>query len=519
MGLTGKQRRIVIASLLLLSTFALLTMLSPVFAKTENTAISDVLGWLIAQFFNLLMRIILGFVDGFRDIFTSIFVPDMDLGKQSLFVQVFGLDPSVQPFRVAFQAIGYSAAVILFILAIIKGIMGETYRGENPWNLTIRFLICMFLIFNLQSFTSTVFTFGRGMVQTIQNVQTPSQKELVEKAKKENSFSEIGTTNAKSFSAKFSKNIDKTSADGTHWAVSFGSAILTFITIGAVGISFLVLMLEIIERYIMCGILWLFMPVAIAGLTTEETSQNFRNYMMTLVTTMLLMGMNVFFYKMADVAMTSLVASSAQMGQSDYITRYFITCAMILALLRIAKRFDGYLNTIGFSSLQNGAGMLGEMVSSAATTIGFARDAINGVKTVNKGVGKAINGYDRFVSKPLSEKAKSGKVREHYKKRVDRKAMTGSGDIARGALKAKNDAANFNKRYKASKKKMYATKKGRERSEKQMAAQYNHLSPAAKERFEQRYAKSAESLEASTGAVSKWHDSDQYKSFQNFNKP
>ena len=516
MTLTGKQRRMMIASLLFISIFAFLVIVSPVFAKTENAAISDVLGWLIAQFFNLLMRIVLGFVDNFRNVFTSMFFPDMDLGNKSSFLQVFGGSAALKPFKDAFAAIGLSAATILFIVAVIKGMMGDTYRSENPWNLTMRYMICLFLIFNLQGFTSVVFTFGRGMYQTIQNVETPSQKEIAKEEASKTMYTDNGITNTDAFSKKFSKNIDKTGAADTHWAVSFGSAILTAICIVAIGLAFLRLMLEIIERYILCGVLWLFMPVGIAGIATEETTQNFRNYMMTLITTMLLMGMNIFFYKIADVSMTTLVASSAQMGQSDYITRYFITCAMILALLRIARRFDGYLNAMGFSSLRTGEGMLGEMVAATSTAISGARKAAKGVKIAKKGAEAATNGYDRFVSKPMSEKAKNEKVREHYKERVERKQMTGSGDIAQSALKVKKDAKKFNQRYKASKKKMYASQKSKQENDKRMAAMYNHLSPAAKNEFEKRYAKSADSLDASTDAISKWHDSDEYKHFQKY---
>lgn len=509
---TNRQRRILIVSLLLISIVALCVAFSPVFAKTENAAISDVLGWLIAQFFNLLMRMILGFVDSFRNVFTSIFIPDMDLGKKSAFIDTFG---SMTAIKNAFAAIGYSAAVLLFVLAIIKGMFGDTYRGENPWNLTIRFVICIFLIFNLQGFTTAVFTFGRGMVQTIQNVETPTQKEIIKKESNKNMFSEVGTSNTQSFSERFSKNIDETSADGTHWAISFGSGLLTVLVIVAIGISFIGLMLEIVERYVLCGILWLFMPIGIAGITTEETTQNFRNYMMTLFTTMLLMGMNIFFYKVADVAMTTLVVSSAQMGQSDYITRYFITCAMILAMLRIAKRFDNYLNSMGFSTLRTGAGMLGEMIASTAIAVEFMKKTQRGIKRLGKGAVAATNGYDRFVSKPLSEKAKSEKVREHYQDRLERKKMTGSGDIAQGKLKAKQDAKNFNARYKASNKKLQ-TAKTKQKNAARLKAQYNHLSPAAKQEFENHYAKAAASFDASTNAVSDWHDSDEHKEFQEF---
>lgn len=494
MSVIKNNKKMFMFALLAIAATIMILSSTPIFADLKTSGSNNLFGWIFINLLNFMLKAILGLVDSFRYIFESMFAPDVDKST-SAFQSVF---TSIGNFAPGFQAIGWSLAALIFIITIIKGMLGDVYRVENPWNLTIRFVICLFIIINYSAFMGVAFKFGGGMYQTIYNqskVYSEGSSEMNFNRKNDDGkqmsteFSDGGDK----LSSNFSDEIQKKMGDNNNWAVSLGAGILAFMLVCAIGLGYLMLMLEIIERYVLCGILYIFAPVPIAFETSEETSQVFKNFVMMIFTTMLMMAMNLFFYNVIGRALGTVIATKGTASSHTTVSAEFISLAMIYAMIRIARNFDDYLSTMGFSTARTGQGMLGEMFAAAGTIIGGWNLAARSGKMIGRGTARAADAAGRFghehIGPVLTGDANNGskihdRLSDNYQKSG---AYTTLGKLSNAHQESNNMKAAL-AQYKSSDRSYRDLEKLNNR--------YNNMSPAGKDWFKEHNPASAKEMEA-----------------------
>lgn len=169
------------------------------------------------------------------------------------------------------------------------------------------------------------------------------------------------------------------------------SILLYIVLIVAIGIAFVKLMLEIIERYVFLFVMVYLSPLASATLASKETSGIFLKFVSMFISQCALFVLNIWFLKMV-VSMFQNLASSPIL---------LLGLLMGYAMLRIAAKLDSYMNQLGLNAAAVGMG--NELLAAGMIAMNMGGKAINksGAGADNKGgvlgiVDKISNGYGKI---------------------------------------------------------------------------------------------------------------------------
>lgn len=150
---------------------------------------------------------------------------------------------------------------------------------------------------------------------------------------------------------------------------SLMTSILLLMLLLMIAWKFFTFVLEIAQRYLVLGALLIFSPLACCFITTKSMRNSFKAYIRMVASTLFLMVMNVFFIALFLKSVSSFSTSIKTIGENNNLTAKIaivITwCIVEFALLYVAGQFDSYLNTMGFSTAETGAGMMASMVMDA----------------------------------------------------------------------------------------------------------------------------------------------------------
>lgn len=144
------------------------------------------------------------------------------------------------------------------------------------------------------------------------------------------------------------------SAVGAEAVTGGGFALLALILIGLIGWNIFKLIIEVAERFMYVGVLFFFAPLFYPTLATSKTSQIFKKWVSSFISSCILMAVSVFFLKLV----LSGFSGFSEDG-SDYVVRLL----MILAVCQIAKRSDNLMNQLGLSTPLTGAGLVQDLMS------------------------------------------------------------------------------------------------------------------------------------------------------------
>lgn len=143
------------------------------------------------------------------------------------------------------------------------------------------------------------------------------------------------------------------------------------LSIGALGLLFFViflimlikeffkLLIEIVERYVILGLLTTVAPLCIACGASKATAKIFKNFIMMYISQVIVMSFSVFFLRAFSYAignwLKSAVGSTATfMGESFTPPNFFVQGLMVLAWLKLGQRVDSYMSQLGLSVAQAG---------------------------------------------------------------------------------------------------------------------------------------------------------------------
>lgn len=171
-----------------------------------------------------------------------------------------------------------------------------------------------------------------------------------------------------------------------------GTIIVLYILVMVVILyNLLKLMLEVLQRYLMVGVLAYTSPLAFATITSKSTSQIFRSYVNVFLGQCALMGITAW---MLRLCISGFGFSEGDSGASFRIL-------LTLAMCKIAQRADTYMQSLGVGTVTTTAGLLDDILVGAKTLSG------NRNKNSASGTGEKANTQTVLGAK-AREEAQSG---------------------------------------------------------------------------------------------------------------
>lgn len=128
-----------------------------------------------------------------------------------------------------------------------------------------------------------------------------------------------------------------------------------------IGFSYIKLLLEIVERYVVTFVLMYLSPLASATLASSSTSGIYKKFFTMFISQCLLLFLNVWCLKMA---VSGLDLSSSG---HDSPTVSFLLC---YAFLRVSAKMDSYINQLGLNAAITGTGLGAEIFATGQSLFG-----------------------------------------------------------------------------------------------------------------------------------------------------
>ncbi len=172
------------------------------------------------------------------------------------------------------------------------------------------------------------------------------------------------------------------SADAVQWGTNWGgvinalikdkfagsSMILMLIITIMIVTSFVKLLLEIVERYVVTFVLVYLSPLASSTLASSTTSGIYKKYFTMFISQCLLLFLNAWCLKMACSALST----------SNNDNSVVISLIICYAFLRVSAKMDSYINQLGLNAAITGGGLGAEIFATGQTLLGNHGGSGNG---------------------------------------------------------------------------------------------------------------------------------------------
>lgn len=266
-----------------------------------------------------------------------------------IFLNALGTDMTTMeeyfPFvTTAFIVLQYTAWAVLFLITVwqlFRVFGGPITEAENPWHLLVRSSIFALLI----GYAKPIFA------MTLDIARAPYTA-LMDASMDPGAFTFAG--------------IEQSLSNGLTTLVSVASIvglILMIILLIALGWNYFKLLLEVVERYIVVGVLCYTSPLAFAMGGSKATNPVFRSWCRMVGSQLLLLVLNVWFLRAFGSSVGQFVANGGALTTGQGSIFLWMFCA--LAFLKTAQKFDSYLASMGLNVAQTGSSMGFEMLMAA----------------------------------------------------------------------------------------------------------------------------------------------------------
>ena len=234
-----------------------------------------------------------------------------------------------------FQAIGIGLIICVAAFQIFKFFGGQLVEvQDHPFRILIRAFIAGMLVF-----------FGGYLVEMLINIAALPYQAFIETE---------GNGELVVFAPLDDFSLDAFFIDASSIAFGASTIILAYVLImGVIGWNIIKLLVEVLERYMMVALLAFTAPVFYSTLTSQSTSNIFRNWCSMLVGQCALLGVSAWMLK--------LIISG--FSYSDSGEGMAFQLLLTLALCKIAQRVDTYLQTLGLGVATTGANLMDETLA------------------------------------------------------------------------------------------------------------------------------------------------------------
>ena len=137
------------------------------------------------------------------------------------------------------------------------------------------------------------------------------------------------------------------------------------------GWNYFKLLLEVVERYIVVGVLCYTSPLAYSMGASKTTNQVFKSWCRMVGAQLLLLIMNVWFLRAFNSSVGQFIGNGGALPNGYGSVFLWLFCA--IAFLKTAQRFDSHLSAIGLSVAQTGTGLGMEIMLAAQQVSGLSK--------------------------------------------------------------------------------------------------------------------------------------------------
>lgn len=272
-----------------------------------------------------------------------------------IFLSALGTDLTVMeeyfPFlSKAFDIMQYTAWAMLFLITVwqlFKAFGGPITESEHPLQLIARSSIFAVLIGYAKPIFEIALDIARAPYTALMDIQMSAED-----------FTFAG--------------VEKVLMNGITTMVSVITVvglILMLILQISLGWNYFKLLLEVVERYIVVGVLCYTSPLAYCMGGSKATEPVFKSWCRMIGSQLLLLVLNVWFLRGFNSSVGQFIsnAGATSTGQGNIFLWMF--CA--LAFLKTAQKFDSYLAAMGLNVAQTGSSMGMELLMSARVLTGI----------------------------------------------------------------------------------------------------------------------------------------------------
>lgn len=284
-------------------------------------------------------------------------VTDVMDAISGLFLNVLGTDMTAMevyfPFvGKAFTIMQYAAWAILLIVTVwqlFRAFGGSVTEAENPWTLLLRSALFAFLIWFAKPIFLYVLEIAKAPYDALMDVSLGKED-----------FTFAG--------------IEEALKNGLVTIVSVNTvvgSILLIILMITLGWNYFKLLLEVVERYIVVGVLCYTSPLAYSMGASKTTNQVFKSWCRMVGAQLLLLIMNVWFLRAFNSSVGQFIGNGGALPNGYGSVFLWLFCA--IAFLKTAQRFDSHLSAIGLSVAQTGTGLGMEIMLAAQQVSGLSK--------------------------------------------------------------------------------------------------------------------------------------------------
>lgn len=291
--------------------------------------------------------------DGIVGWVSSVVTKLMD-AVSGLFLGALGTDMTAMeeyfPFvSKAFTIIQFTAWTLLFLVSIWKmfrAFGGPITEAENPLTLLMRSVVFALLIGFAKPVFLYVLKIARAPYTALMDVMM----------------------GAEDFTFAGIESVLRSGLISVVSGASVVGSLLVIILMIALGWNYFKLLLEVVERYVVVGVLCYTSPLAYAMGASKDTNQVFKSWCRMVGSQLLLLVMNVWFLRAFNSSVGQYLGSEGALSNGHGSVFLWLFCA--LAFLKVAQRFDSYLASIGLNVAQTGAGLGMEMLVASRVIMG-----------------------------------------------------------------------------------------------------------------------------------------------------
>ena len=278
--------------------------------------------------------------------------------------------PGVRQLKPVFKALGLLLATLLYCVGLIRAMLPDSDSiAESPLSLTGKFVAAAFCTANAYALIALIQAPMGTICKAIYNMDKPGISKNLDAFNGSDMFS--------------NPNLLKDETDGSTPMRGFFDqvgavdelvqSIIALVLLFTVGWSFIKLIIEMIERYVVMGFLFYISPLAFGSATSTIGKGVFSAYVKMLLSQYLLIMFNFVFLFVFCYAMSNEGAITKAMD-----TNIIIYYVLLIAWLRLGQRLDELMQSLGLSVARTGQGLGGEIIAGAALA-----------KTTISGIGKA----------------------------------------------------------------------------------------------------------------------------------
>lgn len=365
------------------------------------------MGWILSQLINFLADL----AESLINILIDLFSRGIGLQGNTTLASFFYLFPICKEAYGIFIWVGFFLLFTICVFQLFKSLMGPLSEAESPMLLVAR-----------TTFFCLLVGFSETICQYIINIATVPYQAL------SNMSPWDGVTGDLTMYSEATQGVTTlisgiavyTSVVALGGLVMFLFAIFLFMLVK----EFFKLLLEIVERYVILGVLTVVSPLCIACGASKATNQIFRSFIKLYISQVIVMCFSIFFLAgftsgfaqwMKTLGGATFAFTFKGMSGTDVdLAGFFVQGLMLLAWLKIGQKIDAHMGQLGLNVAQAG-GMadtfmhgMHEGMTNPRSVSGKAGAALaNKVHGTTFGqAGSALNPFDALVSGKTSKQSK-----------------------------------------------------------------------------------------------------------------